>query len=189
MMQEALALDLDLEAPELATKYGLRMLGDPVPMPRVKASVQKGRDGKPFVKMYTPTWATDAQDAIAAGWAGQGYPTFPAGTPVEARLTFGFARPSGHLDAKGSVKARYLEVHPGQGTARNADDQRTGGDIDNLVKLVLDALSPREMRKSGVGLAGAYANDSQVSACLARKRFVDQLDEPEPLTIIEIWAA
>lgn len=185
-MQDALALNI--EPIEEQTVYRLRLAGDPMPMPRPRVRVIPGKGRKPaFAQIYTPAEAVKGEDCIARIWADRGYPCFPSGTSLEIRMTFGFARPGFHLDARGGVKPRYLETRPGKG--RNEKGKpRTGGDIDNLAKLVLDALNPRTL-KDGAECAGAYEDDSQVSDLLLVKRYVDQLDWADPGLEIVMWAA
>lgn len=102
-----------------------------------------------------PLWrrhvAKAAAEAIGAAGP-NGVTGFPTALPVEVRIRFGFARPSR--------------------TVAPAPITRYFGDVDKLVRNVLDALTD----------AGVYADDSQVTELRASKSF-----RSVACTEVEVW--
>lgn len=135
-------------------------------MPRARYRVVEIPGRKPFVQTYTPKAADKRKDAVAQTWRNAGHGTYQQGVYVVLWAVFYFPRPKTHLDVHGSVKASYLQRRPAsRGASRNG--QRTGGDVDNCLKLVMDALS-------GV----AYHDDAQIVRLEGEKRYVDQGQAP-----------
>lgn len=133
--------------------------GDPVPQPRIRAT----RTGH----VYTPSGPIGpykaavglmaAAEARRRGWA------FTEG-PVEVVIEWVFARPRSHLTAAGELRA----------TAPPFPGLRCG-DIDNLEKAVLDAIT-----RGG----GVWKDDAQVVAVRKAKRY-----GPASKTTVEIRRA
>lgn len=170
--------------------YRLVYDGDPFPMPRAKTRIVKPPGREPFAQIYTPSGARKGEEtaqarqaAIEATWRAEGFPLIPAGVPVAIGLLFVFARPDGHYGTgrnRFTVKPRFEHVRPGGSGNRNGKGQRTSGDIDNLEKLVTDALQ-----------GAAYFNDSQIAHTDFRdKLFLDQAQDGglEPRTLIQVRA-
>lgn len=140
--------------------------GDPMPMPRARYRVVDLPGRKPFVQTYTPKTAEQRKDAIRRAWRFAGHGCYQAEVYVVLWAVFYFPRPKSQLDTHGSVRGRYLRRRPAsRGASRNG--QRTGGDVDNCLKLVLDALS-----------TVAYLDDAQVVRIEGEKRYVDQGQAP-----------
>lgn len=145
-------------------------IGDPMPWPRAGARIVTARNGEQFIQHYTPAEATKRQAEIAECWTGE---AFPSGVPLLAELVFVFARPAGHIGAHG-IRPAHLRSRPGY-RGKNAHGQRTGADLDNCIKLTLDALNGR-----------AYVDDGQIAEIHADKLYVDQAGVTEPQTVVEI---
>jgi Holliday junction resolvase RusA-like endonuclease len=88
--------------------------------------------------VFTPDKTRQAESAVAMAWWA---PPIPIEIPVEVRLTAHYGRPASHFLKDGGLSA----------AGRRALVPMKRPDLDNVVKLVLDALN-------GV----AYADDSQV---------------------------
>lgn len=147
-------------------------IGDPMPLPRPKVRIVYVAN-KPTPQLYTPEWATRHKKEIAAEWQRAGHPMFETGVPLTVEATFIFARPAGHSGANG-IKPQHLNARPGY-RGKNAHGQRTGADLDNCVKLALDALN-------GI----AFPDDGQVAEVRASKLYVDQAGVTQPQSIIEV---
>lgn len=184
----------DLEDAPTPSPTGLRVKGDPMPWPRSGQQVKPGRDPQgcrnasprdlfkagwvwqPWVHHFQPKEQAERAELIKIMWSAAGLPLFDG--PVVLRAEFIFARPSSHFGTgknAGTVKPQHLEARPGGRGNRNAAGQRTGGDTDNLVKLLKDALSQT-----------AYHDDGQVCRVEAEKAYVDQAGEAEPVTIFDV---
>jgi Holliday junction resolvase RusA-like endonuclease len=103
-------------------------------------------------------WKTAGHDRIAK----------PAG--IAMRCEFVFDRPDGHFGTgrnRGILKERFRHARPGLG--------KNGGDLDNLVKLVKDALNH-------VG----YEDDSQVAELEASKRYIDAERGEQAHTVVTL---
>lgn len=147
-------------------------IGDPMPLPRPKVRIIY-QGSKAIPNLYTPPHAVRHKDEIAAEWGKAGHPTFPTGVHLVVEASFCFARPAGHYGRAG-IKPAFLQARPGY-RGKNADGQRTGADVDNCVKLILDALN-----------GTAWPDDGQVAEVRASKLFCDQAGVDRPQTIIEI---
>lgn len=97
-------------------------------------------------------------EEIKYAWRAAGHPLLEG--PLQLECEFLFLRPKAHYDANGLVKPRYFHERPGRG--------KNGGDIDNLVKIVLDALNQV-----------AYEDDLQVADLWLRKRYCGAGEQPE----------
>jgi len=157
--------------------------GDPMPMPRprFRAMEAKGWQAqpnahalraagwrwRPFVGgAYTPKEATARKNAIVGTWQQAGHGKFDAGVYVVLWAVFYFPRPQAHLGVAGEPTPRWKRVRPAsRGASRGG--RRYGGDVDNCLKLVMDALS-------GV----AYHDDAQIVRLEGEKRYVDQGQAP-----------
>lgn len=176
-------------------RTGVQIMGDPLPWPRAGAQVKPGRDPhtvkgvsphdlfkagwvwQPWINFYMPAEEAHRCDQIEAIWKAAGLPFFEKERLV-FRAEFIFARPSGHFGTgknAGTVKPQFMDARPGGRGNKNADGLRTGGDIDNLCKLVLDALNKV-----------AFADDGQIARIEAEKCFVDQADADRPQTIFDL---
>jgi len=114
-----------------------RVDGPPVPLQRPRFA--NGR-------VYNPS-AADMRAFLSASRA-HAPPTLADGGPVEVTLEFVFARPASHTTSRGALRASAPPLHTNK------------PDVDNLIKLVLDALN-----------GTFYADDRQVVAVQASKRF------------------
>ena len=127
------------------------VLGRPVPQGSMRPIVSQST-GRAFVKQSPPLAVWRADVAEAARRAGV---SLEAG-PVALGAVFSFPRPKGHMGT-GRNAGRLRASAP----ARPIN--RAQGDVDKLLRAVLDALS-------GV----AYLDDSQVvEIASARKRYCD----------------
>jgi len=152
-------------------------------MPRTKARIA-GPPYKQWVQMYTPGTAQSHKDEIAAAWRAQHGFRVPAG-PLELRCWFVFPRPAGHYGQGRNaavVKPSSASKRPGKGRTVQEElptgdvlERRTGGDVDNLVKLAMDALN-----------GAAYEDDADVARVIAEKLYVDQAGVAQPQTILEL---
>ena len=139
--------------------------GDPMPMPRVRYRIVDLPGRKPFVTTYTPKTADARKAAVAATWREESTDgPVPGHVYLGLRCRFVFPRPTSHLNAAGDVAPRHAQTMPAsRGASRGG--RRYGGDVDNCLKLVMDALS-------GV----AFADDQQIVAVEGLKLYVDQAD-------------
>lgn len=174
---------------------GIRVMGDPLPWPRAGATIKPGKDihvpqgyggltakilfaagwvWRPWIHFYVGAEAEDRQEKMAILWRAANLPCFEEG-PLVLRAEFIFARPNGHLDARGNVREKFLHTRPGGRGNKNREGQRTGGDTDNLCKLIGDALNKV-----------AYKDDGQVARIEAEKCYVDQAGADTPMTIFDL---
>lgn len=118
-------------------------------------------DGKRRPLVYTPKATRNAAAVIVAAWAVAGSPRVPAGVPFECEIVARWERPASHLKADGSLGKRGLEMpYPRK------------PDVDNVLKLVLDALQPQ-----------CISDDDRCHAATIRKEYA----EKEGLTITLRW--
>lgn len=111
------------------------------------------RSGKPHY--FTAPEREAKMGEIAMLWKAAGHPQLAG--PLSITCEFIFDRPMSHFRKDGSIPPKHLNARPGRG--------KFGGDIDNLVKLVQDALNT-------VG----YRDDSQIAELTAIKRYAS-IDE------------
>jgi Holliday junction resolvase RusA-like endonuclease len=125
--------------------YQLIVPGKPMTWARAKANF---RSGKPHY--FTAPEREAKMGEIAMLWRTAGHPQLQG--PLALTCEFIFDRPASHFRSNGRLNENHLLARPGRG--------KFGGDIDNLVKLVQDALNT-------VG----YKDDSQIAELTANKRY------------------
>lgn len=96
---------------------------------------------------FTEKKCRQRMDEIKLLWRGRRLEKLPAG-PCGMRLEFIFEHDASHFDSAGHLLPEWIGTRPGQNK----------GDLDNLVKLVKDALSKV-----------AYGDDAQVAELAAAK--------------------
>lgn len=79
------------------------------------------------VRTYTPTATREAQAEVRMLWLLAGQPVVPPDTPFTAKVHATFARPPSHVGKTGLTAAGRRSVLPRP-------------DVDNIAKLILDAL-------------------------------------------------
>lgn len=137
--------------------------GNPVPQPRPRFRVITMGKGVHRAQVYTPTkhpvvpWREKVRAALLAL-------TQPCvGGPVRIELEFFLRRPKGHFrTSKRPVRHPSESLRP---SAPVLPLSKRGGDIDNLVKPVLDEMN---------GML--FADDAQVVELRATKAFSDYRD-------------
>lgn len=132
---------------------------------RTRPRFEKGQ----WVGARTPDERRDRMNLIGLQWQSRHHRAFEKGTPLAVQIVFVFARPKHHFGTGRNaavLKHDARQLRPGRG--------KNGGDIDNLAKLVLDAL--------GEGVA--YADDAQIAELQLSKRYAG--GEEQPHTFIEI---
>jgi len=122
---------------------------DMTPIGKARARTVTGRDGS--VHSYTPQSTAKAEMLIRSAANREG-DSFPAGTPLDMIIVAWFHRP------KSAPKSRIFPV--------------VKPDLDNVVKLVIDALS-------GV----VYPDDNQICRFEAFKAYCKDGDIPH----IDVW--
>ena len=125
--------------------YGIVIPGKPMTWARAQANF---RSGKPHY--FTAPDREAKMGEIAMLWRAAGHPQLAG--PLALTCEFIFDRPMSHFRKDGSIPPKHMMARPGRG--------KFGGDIDNLVKLVQDALNT-------VG----YRDDSQIAELTAIKRY------------------
>lgn len=172
-----------------------RLIGDPMVWPRAGENIRPGRPGagyrgpikgyvwQPWISHYTPKAALTRKALLGDLWRQLEVPMTPRELPLELRVTWAFYRPRYHFGTgrnAATVKPQYLHSRPGKGGGVTKDaagnEHPTGGDLDNLLKLVKDALS-------GV----AYEDDGAIARAPTEKLYIDQATLDEPETRIELW--
>lgn len=173
------------EAPEREEpSVGLLVMGDPMPWPRAGAKIMPRKGGrpipdyvyKPWIKFHTPHEARERAELIAITWRSSGQPFFAKPALLVLRCEFIFARPKSHYGTGRNaniVKPQYASARPGGPGGRG--EHRSGGDIDNLTKLVLDGLNEV-----------AFDDDAQVVRIEAEKAYTDQAGVVTPRTIFDL---
>ena len=170
-------------------RFKIVVPGDPTPweragvkiMPGGKARKIEGYVYRPWPRFNVPTQTAKAEKAVAEAWKAAGHARIEKGIPCVMRAIFVFARPDGHYGTGRNaavVKPAVQSKRPGGRGNKNRAGQRTGGDLDNCVKLVSDGLNEV-----------AYADDGQIVELTAMKLFVDQAGVSAPATLVEIWPA
>lgn len=110
-------------------------------------------------RVYTPRETTLAEQAIREAWINAGSVRLPDG-PIQLRVTLGCERPQGHFKKDGTLSTEGL---------RHPYPARQKPDLDNAVKLTMDALNSR-----------AWRDDVQVV-----KLTVDRVWTPQAFTAVE----
>jgi Holliday junction resolvase RusA-like endonuclease len=131
-----------LEQPATPTLIRLEVEGPPV----AKARARVVRHGN-SVHSFTPDSTVMQERRVEAAWYEAGCPRIDGHLGVVA--IFGFGRPAGHLNTKGEVNAAGKRATPGR------------GDLDNYLKLLLDALNHK-----------AFEDDRKILSVDARKCWV-----------------
>ena len=126
---------------------GIIIPGKPLTWARAKANFNKG-SGKP--RYFTEPTRQAKMEEIKYLWKIAGHGVLKG--PLSVEVEFLFKRPENHYNTAGQIKPQFLYERPGRG--------KNGGDIDNLIKIVLDALN-----------TVAYDDDLQVADLWARKRY------------------
>jgi Holliday junction resolvase RusA-like endonuclease len=133
--------------------------GPPVPWARAR------RNGGRYFPAHE---VVEQQEAVRAAWMEAGRPAAEDGDAISIALTFYLPRPTSHYRT-----GRYAHLLRDDAPARPTCKP----DIDNLQKLVLDALNTL-----------LYRDDSQV-VCVAAagKHWATDLDPPR--TVVQAWVA
>lgn len=145
----------------LTTGVRIVIPGDPAPKGSMKCVGQKGRHQLVEDNPATKEWRT-----LLAYWIRRKWPDDQhAGKhqPLGVDVTFVVPRPPGHYGTgrnAGIVKAS-APIHP-------ATQAAGSGDVDKLLRLVLDAVQDTDV----------LPNDAQVVEALARKRYPRETDDP-----------
>lgn len=134
-------------------KIRLEIHGKPVGKGRPKFSTKTGR-------AYTPKQTVLAEREIRQAWREQGEPRLPD-TALEILIELYVQRPQSHYKKDGSLSAEGLR-HP---IPRNKKP-----DVDNALKLVMDALNSM-----------AYRDDVQIANATVRRFWGEW-----PKTVIEV---
>jgi Holliday junction resolvase RusA-like endonuclease len=101
----------------------------PMGQERARHAVRQTFGGKRSVVTYTPPRTRAAVSEIRAVWIEAGQPVVPDGVPFSVRVTALMRRPVSHHRKDGTRTSAYREIPGTQ-------------DVDNILKLVLDALQP-----------------------------------------------
>ena len=112
----------------------------------------KGRPRFAQGRTFTPRETVLAEQAIRSAWEDAGAPRLTDG-PVYLRVLLGIVRPRGHFTSRGDLSAEGR---------RNPKPHRQKPDLDNAVKLIMDALNTR-----------AWRDDVQVIDVQARRIWAD----------------
>lgn len=155
----------------LTTEHYLAIPGHPAPKGSLKCVGRGGHHQLVEDNKRTKDWRHTVKL-----WAKRSWPAdVVKGQPVGVELTFTMPRPAGHYGTgknKGLVKASCVDAVP---------VTRSSGDLDKLVRLVLDALQD----------AGALVDDAQVLEVAARKAYTQptQVDDvlPYPGVVIRLY--
>jgi len=139
-------------------RLSFEILGNPVPQPRPRATVMKVA-GRPTARVYQDKrhpvnlWKLLVRDAFAANARGVRFRC-----PVSIRLDFRMSRPK-TMVWKSKPMPRAWDTRKGG---------KYGGDVDNLAKSVLDALTD----------CGCWDDDAQVVGLIVTKVIAAGSEEP-----------
>lgn len=148
-----------------ASSFNLVIEGHPQGKDRPRFRVIAGKGRRPFAQVYTTKKTQDAEKHVQAAWDAAARPYVEG--PLTVDLVLYVARPKGHFTSKGTLSAeglrhRFPTVKP---------------DVDNVLKLILDALNGR-----------AYRDDVDVVAATMRR--VWAADGHEMTTVkVATWGA
>lgn len=163
--------------PVTITTHGqINIVPKPQARPRFGSIPGRGGRGAPRkVCMTDPTKAY--KKTLLREWYRAIGPEQRAYLPLQGKVTlnaeFVFARPKSHYKAA-SKKRKLGATDTPQLTARAAQQwahHTQKPDIDNLLKALMDGLSP------------AYVDDCQVASCTCTKRWASSADEPSGITV------
>jgi Holliday junction resolvase RusA-like endonuclease len=126
-------------------------------VPGAPQGKQRARHGQG--RTWTPRETLLAEQEIRRAWEEAGCPRVAG--PVEVTVQLGVTRPRSHATSKGRLSAEGR---------RNPEPHRQKPDVDNALKLVMDALNTR-----------AWADDVQVVDAS-----VTRLWAREPFTLIDV---
>jgi Holliday junction resolvase RusA-like endonuclease len=127
------------------TLFNLVVDGHPEAKERPRFRVIRA-GAKVFVNVYTPKKTQQAEKRVLTAWKDAGSPYVEGALTVD--MTFYVARPKGHFTSKGTLSAE----------GRRARWPIKKPDVDNAIKLVLDALNGH-----------AYHDDVDVVSITARR--------------------
>lgn len=111
------------------TAFTLRLIGPPVGKARPRVVRHPGQPPRAI----TPIKTVLAEQEVRRAWEDAGEPRLPDG-PVSVRMVLVVERPNGHFKRDGSLSAEGL---------RHPLPDRKKPDLDNALKLIMDALNGR----------------------------------------------
>jgi len=123
-------------------------------------------------KFFTPADREARMAEFTYFWRAAGHERIEKPTGIAVIAEFVFDRPDEQFGTGrnlGVLKERYRYARPGRG--------KNGGDIDNLIKLPMDALSHV-----------AYSDDSQIAELHVAKRYVDVEANEKPYSKLTLLA-
>jgi Holliday junction resolvase RusA-like endonuclease len=134
---------------------------EPVAKARPRSAIRKGKNGKDFILVYTPSKTRNYEESFAS--IAKSKIQWPFLGAIELRMTFTFPLPESW-----SRKKREAAL----GTYKHI-----GIDLDNTIKAASDSLN-------GI----AWADDRQIVRLLAAKKYVSSYDDVSGtnVTIIEL---
>ena len=135
--------------PDLERTWGFWLGGEPQPQPRPRARILHLRDGREVVQVYQPQPAERWRERLGIAIRAADPPQQPWLGPVTVTIELVFGVPGSWP----AWKQAYLRDRP----------CCSGGDVDNLAKPILDALT-------GV----VYADDRQVWSCMVDNRWAGE---------------
>lgn len=162
---------------ELAA-FSIRIDGTPAPMPRAKVAVI-GNRGRGYNPTRTSTGAEMPwvawRDAVVSAVDEALTDDMPWTGPLAMSLDIIIERPEGHY-RKGGALAKGAEPWP----------HKSGGDVDNFCKLLIDAMQ-QQVRRGMVVRRGVFKNDRQIVEYRQpfRKRWAVG-DEPSG-AVVKVW--
>lgn len=130
----------------------LRVRMRPMGQERARHATRVSATGQRYAVTYTPPKTVAARRAILEEWISAGRPVVPDDAPFECEVVATWKRPASHLKRDGSLNLRG-EAMP----------YPRRPDVDNVLKLVLDALQPECIR-----------DDDRCHAASIRKAYGDE---------------
>lgn len=125
-------------------------------------------------RVYTDAKTRQAENDIGLLWIERRRQCAPAGVPFAVKLTVRFSRPDTHYAKDGSVREGCLDAVPGTPGNRKRGAAK---DIDNVAKLVLDALN-------GV----AWDDDVWCTGLMVTKEWTPPHQREGEIDVEVIWA-